>query len=162
MPTTIQLPLDFPDVNVLSTEAREDGALLIRVESTLKTTCCRVCGREIDRFHGHDEAIDLRHLLILDREVYIRIKPKRYRCPDGEGGPTTTQRCEWYEPNGRRTKAYEKWVLRCLVNTMVADTRPQLRLGQEAVESIVDQWVSSEVDWSRFTALKTSGSMRLR
>ncbi len=79
MPTLIQLPLDLPDVEVLSTESRADGALLIRVDSTLKTTCCRVCGREIDRFHGHDKAIDLRHLPILDREVYIRIEPKRYR-----------------------------------------------------------------------------------
>lgn len=72
MPKTIQLPLDLPDVEVLSTEARADGALIIRVESMLKTTRCRVCGREIDRFHGHDKAIELRHLPILDREVYLR------------------------------------------------------------------------------------------
>ncbi len=75
MPKTIQLPFDLPDVEVLSTEARADGALIIRVESTLKTTRCRVCGREIDRLHGHDKAIELRHLPILDREVYIRTSP---------------------------------------------------------------------------------------
>jgi transposase len=52
-------------------------------------------------------------------------------------------------------KAYEKWVLRCLVNTTVADTSRKLRVGKEGVKSIVDQWVSSEVDWSRFVTLKT-------
>ena len=151
------MPLDLPDVEVLSTEARADGALIIRVESTLKTTRCRVCGREIDRFHGHDKAIELRHLPILDREVYIRIEPKRYRCPDCEGGPATTQRCEWYEPNSRRTIAYEQWVLRCLINTTVSDTSRKLGLGKDAVANIVERWVSPEVDWSRFVALKTIG-----
>ena len=79
MPATIQLPLDLPDVEVLSTESRSDGSLIIRVESTLKKTRCRVCGREIDRFHGYNKPTELRHLPILDREVYIRIEPKRYR-----------------------------------------------------------------------------------
>lgn len=157
MPTMIQLPIDLADVEVLSTESRSDGALIIRVESTLKSTRCRVCGQEIDRFHGHDKAIELHHLPILDREVYIRIEPKRYRCPNCKGGPTTTQRCEWYEPNSRRTKAYEHWVLRYLVNTTVSDTSRTLRLGQAEVASIVDRWVSPEVDWSRFVALRTIG-----
>ena len=46
MPATIQLPLDLPDVEVLSTESRPAGALIIRVESTRKTTRCRVCGQD--------------------------------------------------------------------------------------------------------------------
>ena len=70
MPTMIQLPLDRPEVEVLSTESRSDGALILRVESTLKSTRCRVCGREIKRFRGHDKAIELHHLPILDRQVY--------------------------------------------------------------------------------------------
>lgn len=157
MATTIQLPLDIPDVEVLSTESRADGALIIKVESTRKTTPCRRCGRELERFHGHDQAIRLRHLPILDREVYLEIRPKRYRCPHCEGGPTTTQRCEWYEPNSAHTKAYEKWVLRCLVNSTVADTSAKLGVGQAAIEGIIERWVATEVDWSRFTALGTLG-----
>src|SRR5512147_2073777 len=134
MPTLIQLPLDMPEVEVLSTEFRPDGALLIQVESTRQSACCSRCGRETHHFHGYDRPIQLRHLPMLERCVYLEIRPKRYRCPHGEGRPTTTQRCDWYEPNSPHTKAFEKWVLRCLINSTMADATFKMGLGPDAVE----------------------------
>lgn len=72
------------------------GCLLIKVESTRQGTRCGRCGREIHHFHGHDRPIQLRHLPLLERRVYLEIRPKRYRCSHCEGPPTTTQRCDWY------------------------------------------------------------------
>jgi len=112
MSVMIQLPLDIPDVKVLSTECRPDGALLIKVESTRQGACCSRCGRDIHHFHGDDRPLQVRHLPILEWRVYLEIRPKRYRCPPCEGRPTTTQRCDWYEPNSPQTKAFEKGVLR--------------------------------------------------
>lgn len=157
MPTLIQLPLDIPDVEVLSTELRPDGTLLIKVESTRQGACCSRCGHETHHFHGYDRPIQLRHLPILERQVYLEIRPKRYRCPYCEGRPTTTQRCDWYEPNSPHTKAFEKWVLRSLVNSTVADVSDKLGLGPDAVEGILGRWVSTTVDWSRLTTLETLG-----
>src|SRR5512135_954036 len=157
MPTLIQLPLDLPEVEVLSTEFRSDGALLIQVESTRQGACCSRCGREIYHFHGYDRPIQLRHLPILERRVYLEIRPQRYRCPSCEGRPTTTQRCDWYEPNSPHTKAFEKGVLRSLVNSTVADVSHKLGLGPDAVDGILGRWVSTTVDWSRLTTLETLG-----
>src|SRR5512135_1642391 len=157
MPVLIQLPLDIPEVAVLSTEFRPDGALLIKVESTRQSAYCSRCGREIHHFHGYDRPIQLRHLPLLERRVYLEIRPKRYRCPHCEGGPTTTQRCDWYDPNSPHTKAFEKWVLRCLVNSTVVDVSQKLGLGPDAVEGMLGRWVSTTVDWSRFTTLATLG-----
>src|SRR5512144_2993313 len=157
MPTLIQLPLDLPEVEVLSTAFRPDGALLIKVESTRPGACCSRCGREIPHFHGYDRPIQLRHLPLLERRVYLEIRPKRYRCPSCEGRPTTTQRCDWYEPNSPHTKAFEKGVLRSLVNSTVADVSNKLGLGPDAVEGILGRWVSTTVDWSRLTTLETLG-----
>ena len=157
MPVLIQLPLDIPEVEVLSTEFCPDGALLIKLESTRQGACCSRCGREIHHFHGYDRPIQLRHLPILERQVYLEIRPKRYRCPHCEGRPTTTQRCDWYEPNSPHTKAFEKWVLRCLVNSTVADVSFKLGLGPDAVDGILGRWVSTTVDWSRLTTLETLG-----
>ncbi|MFO1433118.1 MAG: ISL3 family transposase [Candidatus Competibacteraceae bacterium] len=157
MSVMIQLPLDIPEVKVLSTECQPDGALLIKVESTRQGTCCSRCGREIHQFHGYDRTIQLRHLPILERRVYLEIRPKRYRCPYCEGRPTTTQRCDWYEPNSPHTKAFEKWVLRCLVNSTVVDVSQKLGLGPDAVEGILGRWMSTTVDWSQFTTLETLG-----
>src|SRR5512143_3518090 len=85
MPILIQLPLDIPDVEVLATEFRPDGALLIKVESTRQGACCSRCGRETHHFHGYDRPIQVRHLPILERQVYLEIRPKRYRCPCARG-----------------------------------------------------------------------------
>src|SRR5574342_851797 len=157
MPVLIQLPLELPEVEVLSTEFRSDGALLIKVESTRQGACCSRCGRETHHFHGYDRPIQLRHLPLLERQGYLEIRPKRYRCPSCEGRPTTTQRCDWYEPNRPHTKAFEKGVLRCLVNSTVVDVSQKLGLGHDAVEGILGRWVSTTVAWNQFTTLETLG-----
>lgn len=134
-----------------------DATLLIEVESTLCTAQYHRCGREIDRFHGFDRPTRLRHLPVFGREVLIEIRPKRYRCPFCEGGPTSTQRCSRYEPNRPHTRAFEQDVLKRLVHSTVADISGQCYLGVKAVEGIVNQHVASAVDWSCFTALDTLG-----
>jgi transposase len=157
MPVLIQLPLDIPEVAVLSTEFQPDGALLIKVESTRQGTRCGRCGHEIHQFHGYDRPIQLRHLPLQERRVYLEIRPKRYRCPHCTGRPTTTQRCDWYDPNSPHTKAFEKGVLRCLVNSTVVDVSQKLGLGPDAVDGILGRWVSTTVAWSQLTTLETVG-----
>ena len=97
--TEIRFPLDIGDVKVLKTEMNVQGDYIITVESTQTSTACRKCGREINKFYGHDKWVQLRHLPILGRRVYIRLRPKRYECPYCEDHPTTTQRLDWVITN---------------------------------------------------------------
>ncbi len=157
MPITIALPLDVPEVRVLASRMLEDGTLLIEVESTLRTARCHRCGCEIDWFHGFDRPIRLRHLPVFGRKVVIEIEPQRYRCPHCDGGPTTTQRCPWYDPNRPHTTAFEQEVLKRLVHGTVADVGRQLDLGVKAVEGIMDHRLAPVVDWAAFAALETLG-----
>ena len=53
MSATFQLPLDIPDVRILSMSTGNKNEIILAIESTLETTACRLCGREISRFHGH-------------------------------------------------------------------------------------------------------------
>ena len=157
MPITLAVPLDLPDVRVLSNRMLEEGTVLIEVESTLRTTQCHRCGRDIDRFHGFDRPIRLRHLPVFGRQVVIEIRPKRYRCPHCEGGPTTTQRCAWYDPNRPHTTAFEQDVLKRLIHGTVADVSRQLHLGVKAVEGLMDQHLAPAVDWTACSTLETLG-----
>jgi hypothetical protein len=61
MVATFQIPLDIPDVEILSTQVNPKGDLIIEIKSTLSSTRCRRCGKEITRFHGYDKAIRLGH-----------------------------------------------------------------------------------------------------
>jgi transposase len=101
----ISIPLDIPNVRVLQTEITTQRELVLTVESALSSTSCRRCGRIITDFHGLDEARLLRHLPILGRVVYLRIRPKRFRCPWRDDHPTTTQTFDWYDPTALHTLA---------------------------------------------------------
>ena len=157
MPITLAVPLDLPDVRVLTHRMLEDGTVLIEVESTLQTTRCHCRGRDINRFHGFDRPIRLRHLPMFGRDVVIEIRPKRYLCPHCEGGPTTTQRCTGYDPHRPHTTAFEQGVLKRLIHGTVADASRQLGLGVKAVEGILDARLAPTADWTAFSALETLG-----
>lgn len=152
----IQIPLDLPNVQVEHCEQTPQG-LVITVVSTSQTAVCRRCGRTIDKFHGYDKEITLRHLPIFDRPVWIRIKPKRFQCPHCHKGPTTTQRCEWYDPKSPHTKAYEHWILRELVNSTLSDVSLKRDLTVACIEGIIDRHVQRQVDWSTVPNLELLG-----
>src|SRR5437763_16594001 len=117
----IRIPLDVPEVRVEKVEERQGGGWTITVESSLDSTVCRQCGREIKAFHGHDGWVEVRHLPILDKAVFIRYRPKRYRCPYCEGGPTTTQALRWHEPPSPFTRVNEEHLLKALIHSTVQD-----------------------------------------
>ena len=153
----ITIPLDIPNVQVRSVEQNERGECTITVESTIEGTHCRQCGREITDLHGVDEAITLRHLPILGRPVYLRLRPKRYRCPYCEGGPTTTQQLSWYTAKSPHTKAYEKYILLQLVHATIEDISMKEGLGAKAIDGIVERWISREVQWVEVKRVKILG-----
>ena len=81
MDNFIQVPLNLPDVRILSTQRTAQEHWLIRVESPLEGAPCRRCGREIRDLHGLDVVVCLRHLPLFDVPVFVEIRPKRYLCP---------------------------------------------------------------------------------
>jgi transposase len=157
MDNFIQVPLNLPNVLVLSTQRTEQGYWLIRVESTLDGSQCHRCGREIRDFHGLDAAVRLRHLPLFDVPVFVEMRPKRYRCPYWAGHPTTTQPCEWYEPRSPNTKAYEPWALRMLINSTVADAARKRSVSEETIEGILARWSARTVDWGAWERLGVIG-----
>jgi transposase len=157
MTAQITISLDIPEVRVISVEQNERGECTITVESMIEGTRCRLCGRELKELHGVDEAITLRHLPILGRPVYLRLRPKRYRCPHCEGGPTTTQQLSWYTAKSPHTKAYEKYILLQLVHATIEDISIKEELGAKAIEGIVERWISREVQWTGVKRMKILG-----
>lgn len=157
MNNSICIPLDLPNVSVLGTSKTEEGDWLIKIESSLKGTICKQCGREITTFHCHDQPVRVRHLPIFEIPVYLEIRPKRYRCNDCEGHPTTTQQLEWHEARSPNTIAYEHWLLRMLINSTVSDVSRKLGISEDIINGVIERWVSHQVDWNDFLDLKVIG-----
>lgn len=144
----ISIPLDIPDVRVLQTDLTQADEFILTVESTLSSTSCRRCGRTITEQHGEDRPRLLRHLPILGRPVYLRIRPKRFRCPYCDDHPTTTQELDWYDQGALHTKAYERLLIVQLVNSTVTDVVAKEDVSYDALLGILDRWIATTIDWS--------------
>jgi transposase len=153
----ISIPLDIPDVRVRQTELTKDGELILTVESTLMSTTCRRCGRTITEPHGVDKPRLLRHLPILGRVVYLRIQPKRFRCPWCDDHPTTTQMLDWYDPQALHTKAYERHLIVQLIGSTLSDVGAKEDVTSDALLGILDRWIASSVDWEALAPFATIG-----
>jgi transposase len=153
----ISIPLDIPDVRVLQTEWTKAGELILTVESTLDSTPCRRCGRLLTEAYTVDKPRMLRHLPILGRVVYLRIQPKRFRCPFCDDHPTTTQQLDWYDPKALHTKAYERHLIVQLVNSTFSDVAAKEDVTADALLGILDRWLARRVDWDAIEPFETLG-----
>ncbi|NCC33617.1 MAG: ISL3 family transposase [Chloroflexia bacterium] len=144
---TIAIPLDLPDVDVIQTNVTSARELLIEVRSTLTSTTCRKCGRTITDSAGTDRPIRLRHLPILGMQVWIEIRPKRFRCPFCDDHPTTTQVLSWYTPNAPFTKAFEQHMLVLLINSTIADVGQKADVAPDAVLGVINRWIETTAAW---------------
>ena len=149
--------LDIPNIEIEKVEIDREVNYIVTVGSTEKGTTCHECGRDVDKAHGYDRMMTLRHLSILDRDVYIRIRLPRYRCPYCDGHPTTTQNPSWHERGSSHTRAFEQRILLACVNSTVWDVSMKEGVGYGAVEGIINRHIDTEVDWSKIVVLDIIG-----
>ena len=158
MRQTFEIPLDIPDVTIENvTTNNRVGHIEITVKSTVEGTSCHRCGKMTTQFYGEDREITFRHLPILGRKTFLRLRPKRYQCFHCHGNPTTTQQLSWYTPRSSFTQAYEKQILLSLVNSTVQDTSIKEDRGYEAIMGIIDRRIERDIHWEDVTRLDVIG-----
>ena len=99
----------------------------------------------------------LRHLPILGRVVYLRLRPKRFRCPYCDDHPTTTQTLDWYDPKALHTTAYESHLIVQLINSTLSDVEAKEDVTPDALLGILDRFVAKQVEWHVLGRLVTLG-----
>lgn len=156
MPANLEIPLDLPEIRILKSELSE-REIVITVESTRAWAICPRCGEKTREFHSFGRQLSLRHLPILGRPVIIEIRPKRFRCPYCDNHPTTTQKLDWYDERSPHTKAYDQWLLLCLIGSTVSDVARKERLSYDLVMGAVDRQVATEVNWEEIESLPVLG-----
>lgn len=153
----ISFPLDLPNIKIIKTEMNKARDYIITVESSVTSTECEKCGRKIERFHGYGRWLELRHLPILDHKVWIRYRPKRYRCPYCDDHPTTTHQVEWHERNSPHTRAYDDYLMRCLINSTISDVSRKQQVGYDAVAGALARRIEANVNWQEIEQIGTLG-----
>lgn len=72
-----EIPLDIEDVKIEAVKFAPNNEIIITVTRTVEGTHCHRCGKKIMATYGYGREITLRHLSILGKPTYSRIKPKR-------------------------------------------------------------------------------------
>lgn len=153
----LQIPLDIPDLKIISQSFDNKGNILLKVESRKTETLCHKCGKPATKRYGHCSPMTVRHLPVLDTPVYLRIKPVRYQCEHCDDHPVTTEKYDWCDQKAGITRSLEEYLMRSLINSTIEDVSKKERIGYRVVESAVNRLISTRVDWSQYTDLHTLG-----
>jgi transposase len=151
----VTVPLDIPDVRVIKTEMNKAGEIIITVESLKDGTRCRKCDQWIQKSHGHDDWVEVRHLPVFGRPSYLRYKPKRYNCKTCK--VTTTQQLSWREPKSPHTMKFDDHVLLQTVNSTIEDVSIKERLAYDRVLGVLERRIDEKANWQQYTRLEVLG-----
>ena len=154
---TFEITLDIGNVVVENVEMNKNGEFIITVVSTIDYADCHKCGRKITKPYGHGRWITLRHLSILGKKCYIRIRPLRFQCIYCNNNTTTTQKSLWYNSRSPHTKAFEEYILLQLVNSTISDVSIKEDLSYEAVSGIINRYIDKEVNWDGIEKIDVIG-----
>jgi transposase len=138
--------LNIPGIRVLSVKY-DEHKIECQIELTQGYSLCHKCGQKAAEFHEHGQELELRHLPLCGRQVMLRLRPKRYRCPYCEGAVTTTERADWYNAKAGCTKAYAEFLLLELVNGTLQDVAKKHGVTYDVVRGVLKRYVKGEVDW---------------
>ena len=148
--------LNLPQVRVLRCEV-SDRALTIHVEMTAQGTLCHRCQQPVTDFYAHGEVLQLRHLPVFERQVYLHLQTKRYLCPRCPKRTATTQRGDWYDAAAGCTNAFANSLLRALVNSTLQDVARQQQVTYDCLRGLLQRRVATTVDWSQVKQLRVLG-----
>ncbi|MCP4760464.1 MAG: ISL3 family transposase [archaeon] len=153
----IPVPINLPGAKVIDVKTDKYNQIFIKIETTETKVKCRICKKEINKRHGSDKEIKLKHLPSFGNNVFIIYSPNRYICKDCKDHPTTTATPFWHNKNSSFTKAYEQFVLLELINSTIIDVSKKLNLTEKLVQGTLDRYIAAEIDWKTISKLGVLG-----
>ena len=69
----------------------------------------------------------------------------------------STQQLDWYEQRSPHTKAYDRYLIKQLINSTIEDVSAKEGVGYDAVLGALNRQVATEVNWAEVDDLKTVG-----
>ena len=155
--TNFTLPLDIETLEITGQHVDSKGNIIFDVVSTCTETTCPKCGKPATKRYGHSHEILIQHTSILDRPVYLRIKPVRYQCEHCDDSPTTTEKYSWVAKSGKITKALEDFILRHMIHSTITDVSKKLKISYSTIETAINNKIGTQINWTEHVDLMTIG-----
>lgn len=155
--STFSIDLGLPHIKVTEVKIDTNGHYHIEICSTETKGVCRVCGKEITKFHGHDRKITVQHLPILGKECHLHFQLPRFTCESCPKRPTTTLQTAWRNRNSSYTVDFEDYLLKSLINSTISDVSRKEGIGEGVISRLLDSHVNTKVNWDEINALDQLG-----
>lgn len=155
--TQFTLPLDINSLEITKQSIDNKGNIIFDVVSKNDHSTCHKCGKPATKRSGTAPVRLIRHVSILDTPVYLRITPIRYSCESCDDHPTTTEQYDWCDRNSSTTRKLDEYIMRCLINSTIADVERKENIGERVIENILNRQVEKEVNWDKYKELNTIG-----
>lgn len=151
------LPLNIPDVEIISQSFDSKGSIVFTLKSSKTETKCHKCGKSATKRYGYSRPIEVRHTSILDTPVLLRIKPVRYQCEHCDDHPTTTEEYSWVAEGGKITKGLEEYLLRCVIHSTLQDVSRKERISYSTLQTMLNHSVGKKINWDNYANLEIIG-----
>ena len=150
-----KIPLDIKSLEITSQSIDSFGTIELEVVSKGTSSRCHNCGKAASKRYGTAPEMKVRHLSILDRPVYLKIKPIRYQCEDCNS--VTTEQYDWCKRNARVTNGLSDYIARCCIHSTVQDVSRKEELSYKTVNRILEEKIGTCTNWNKIKDLETLG-----
>ena len=130
--------LNLPNVKVVHYQQVGQHRLNLFVESTLTEALCPHCQQVSTSLHDLGEPQMLRDLSIWERQCWLRLTPRRFKCD--HCGNTFVERLAWRDPERDYTLRYEQHIYRRARKAPLTQVAQDEDLSEEAVQGIFERW----------------------
>ena len=151
------LPLDIKTLKLIGQRIDNKGNITFTVESNCTASACHKCGQLATKRYGYSSIKTIEHTSILDKRVFLEIKPIRYYCEHCNDGTTTTEKYDWVAKGGKTTQALEDYIMRNLIHSTIQDVSKKTGISYSTISTSVSNRIGDEVDWSKYSDLLTIG-----
>jgi transposase len=129
--------LNLPNVKVIHYQQVGQHRLNLFVESTLAEALCPKCQQISTSLHDQGEPQMLRDLSIWERQCWLRLIPRRFKCDPC--GNTFVERLAWREPERDYTLRYEQHIYQRARKEPLTQVAKDEGLSEEAVQGIFER-----------------------
>jgi transposase len=130
--------LNLSNVKVVHYQLVGPNRINLFVEPTLEMAICPQCQQMSNTVHEVEEPQMLRDLSIWDRQCWLRLTPRRFKCTTCRN--TFVERLAWREPNREYTMRYEQYIYQRTRKEPILQVALDEELSEEAIQGIFERW----------------------
>jgi transposase len=130
--------LNLSNVKVVHYQLVGQNRINLFVEATLEMALCPECHQASTVIHETGEPQMIRDLAIWDRQCWLRLTPRRFKCAQCQA--TFVERLAWREPNREYTMRYEQHIYQRTRKEPILQVAQDEQLSEEIVQGIFERW----------------------